>query len=216
MGDSVGSNSVTDAFNNPQKWEDVYGGGGNGWKIMAEGTYYINESFGIIAVSGYSWGGGYSIGSQNGTDPIVYATKYVIKASYLPVNIGLKLRTRIGNIMPYIYMAPGMYFPQQKETISRSGIFAAPDEIINYSFAMGFGFTGGVGAAIMVLDNMGVKLEIVPTYAFANVTKSTDQQGNVTTTTIYKNNTTNTTDTHGQPRFTFNSVAMKAGVYYRF
>jgi hypothetical protein len=221
MTDSVGVNNVSDVTYNMLSWEEVFGSRGTGWKIMGEGTFYLNENFGIMAISGYAWGGGYSTRRESYASILVST----IETSYVPVNIGLKLRGKIGPILPYMYMAPGLYFPQQKETRSASG---NPDHILKYSFSTGFGFTAGAGAALTIFGKMGIKVEIAPTYAFADITEYTDSQtdqNNVTTTTthIFKNNTgalpPSTQDTiyvYGQPRPTFNSVAMKLGVYYSF
>jgi hypothetical protein len=225
LGDSVGHNSEDDGFGNHIKWEQVYGGRGNGFKTMADLVFYINENFGVIAMSGYSWHGGYSTASQRTTDGL-YVNTDSVRSSYVPVNIGLKFRTKMGKITPYMYLAPGLYFPKEKEIYSQvTPGLVLPDETYTYSFSAGFGFTAGVGAAIAVTDNIGVKLEITPTYAFANVTQYTDQKsGQATATYVFLNNTAtlpknpppNTYYQFDQPRHTFNSVALKLGGYIDF
>ena len=195
-------------------WKDVYGSGGNGVKIMAEAAFFLNENIGIMAMAGYSMNGGFTSTQTYNDFTIVYKTT----ASYVPVNLGLKIRAKLGNIMPYVYMAPGLYFPKEKTNRTWTN---QPDDNKTYTFAMGFGFTAGVGAALMISDNIGVKLEVNPTYAFANVKQMTDDNGILgTTTTFYQNDTptptlngTNTVYQHGQPRISFSSVALRLGVF---
>jgi hypothetical protein len=237
IGDTL-VNSLKVSDNDTTMLENSYGTRGNGYKITGQGVFYLNENFGIIAMSGYSWSGGYSDTESvyNGLGRALIDYKDVFKrtSSCVSVNLGLKFRTRIWKIMPYIYAAPGLYFPQEKETISSFFFGSSTDPettIRTYSFSPGFGFTAGIGAAITVFDRIGVKVEIAPTYAYANVTQYTERTTNIlmgfntTQTYIFKKNgadpapanpAPNTTYISGQPRHEFNSVAFKLGVYYSF
>jgi hypothetical protein len=223
--------------NDTSMLENSYGTRGNGYKIVGQGVLYLNENFGIMAISGYSWGGGYSnsdsVYNSGGRILIWYKDVFKWTSSSVSVNLGLKFRTKIGKIMPYVYAAPGLYFPPEKETHS-SFSFGDPlpynTTIRTYSFSTGFGFTAGVGAAITVFDRIGVKVEIAPTYAIANITQYIERTTNIlgsdtTHTYIFKKNganpapanpAPNTTYISGQPRHEFNSLAFKFGVYYSF
>jgi hypothetical protein len=229
MGDSVGNNLTNDTFGMAVEWKDVYASLGNGLKAMVDFTYYLNESFGVMLMSGYSGllvEGGYVTESDFGT----FGMKNTVKTSYIPVNIGIKIRggTMMGKIRPYVYVAPGIYFPKMEETNTLTGLLAKPDDNVTYKFSLGMGFSAGVGAVFALSDAMGIKLEVQPTYAQANITEYTetlvDQSYNATTTTyVFENDKTtlkdpepNTIYRHGQPRRTFKSVAVKLGMCYGF
>lgn len=114
-------------------------------------------------------------------------------------------------------MAPGVYFPKEKMKTTTSNL---PDENTTYSFAMGFGFTAGVGASLMISPTIGVKMEVTPTYAYANLTQKKDVSATGTTMYIYQNDTPtptqngpNTYYEHSQPRYSFSSVALKLGIF---
>jgi hypothetical protein len=217
--DFVGKNIEQDASFATVKYEEVYASRGKGLKIKAAFVFYPLENIGIMASSGYSAGGGFEVGED---DP-GYANKETSKAGYIPVNIGLKLKAKkIGMVVPYVYCAPGIYFPTESYT-----------QVINsqeyskrtYTYEMGFGFTGGVGASFMLADNIGLNVEISPTYAFANVKQYEEEISGLKVTYIYKPNTpddqfppssTETVYLHDQPRNSFSSVAARAGVSIGF
>jgi hypothetical protein len=224
IGDSVGKNCTLDPLFNPLSWEDVYGSQGNGWKIRGEVTCWINDGFGVMAMSGYSWGGGYSTKQKFSS----YSISTTVTTSYVPVNLGIKLRSpAMGPIRPYIYVAPGIYFPKKRQKDYNTSLAAnPPPNVTDFKYSLGFGFTAGVGAVCSLNDRMGIKLDIAPTYAFANVTQFTygDPYANPKTKTyIYKNDTPNlpqsTPETiylNGQPRHRFISVAAQLGMTYTF
>lgn len=221
-GEELQDANITTLNGDPVSRKDIYGSGGNGLKILAEVAYFINENIGIVAMGGKSMNGGYTTQSTSNDVAGTTVIKNTTTASYVPVNLGLEIRAKIGIIMPYVYMAPGLYFPNEKRTTTNSSWY---DENFTYTFTTGFGFTAGAGAAIMVSDKIGVKVEVSPTYAFANLTqytdKSADNTGLYTTTTyIYKNNTAplppstaNTFYINGQQRRSFSSIAVNLGVF---
>jgi hypothetical protein len=98
---------------------------------------------------------------------------------------------------------------------------------IAINFSPGWGFTGGLGAMYAFTDKLGLKAEITPTYAFANVQQISTKVGDVKTTYIYQNNTpTPPPDvvtgndrkiySHDQPKLPFSSVALNVGMYFDF
>jgi hypothetical protein len=130
--------------------------------------------------------------------------------SYVPVNLGLKLRARVGNaIAPYIYIAPGVFFPGKTETTNSSGI----ESKLTYKYGMGFCFTTGVGTTFSVSDRIGIKVEFSPTSASASPDRFMDNRG---ITTTYKNNTPpeqlGLNEKEGQPHESFSSLAFRAGL----
>jgi hypothetical protein len=90
---------------------------------------------------------------------------------------------------------------------------------------MGWGFTAGVGAVYSLTDKIGVKLEVSPTYAYANITQSTYTEGASAAQKItnYMNDATEIPQDqppdyylHGQPRDHFNSLDFRLGMCYGF
>jgi hypothetical protein len=208
---SIGdSNDYTDI-------KQVYGSGGNGAKVMVHGAYFFNENVGIIAITGYSTFGGYTTGEETPFDTI----KNTTNASYIPVNIGVKFRTKLWGFQPYMYLAPGIYFPMVSETDS---VFGLSNRKITYSYAPGFGFSAAMGVAYWVMQNVGIKFEFAPTYAFANRTQETVEFADGTKhTTIFKNNTVTLPESTGdtdyrrdQIKDSFSSWAIKAGLVFGF
>jgi hypothetical protein len=232
LGDSVGSKYQYDTNGNVVKWEDLYSSMGKGIKVTGQATFYINESFGIMGMAGYS-GKIFGIGAGGYTTEMSYPTwgnKNTIETSCFQVNLGIKIRgSAMGKIRPYVYIAPGIYFPKREETQAVTGIFGTndPDDKVVYKFSTGLGFTAGLGAVYSLTDNIGIKLEFSPTYAYANITEYTFTQvtgyGTTTTTYVFTNDATtipNSTGSkqyrRGQPRRTFNSVALRLGMTYGF
>jgi hypothetical protein len=209
------------------KNEQVYASGGTGKKIRGEVAYFLTENVGIMVASGYSMKSSYTTGV---TDPYgSILTK--VTTSYLPVNIGLKFRAKMGiggiKVVPYVYVAPGIYFPKKtKDTTYNSGSMSYTG-VVTYTYSGGFGVSAGIGAAIMLplLSNrVGIKVEFSPTYAFASPTKYR-VQGSSTgllptdTTYTYKNNSLH--DINGnlpagvaidQPHDTYCSMAVRVGL----
>jgi hypothetical protein len=208
----VGTNMIWDAQYTQTKYEEVYASGGAGIKGMGEVTFFLNDNIGIMAASGYSWPRKYSTESTQPFDTIHDTTE----SSYLPINIGVKFKAKMGNIEPYLYLAPGMYFPKKISTQIHSSLMGRAMTTRTYSYAPGWGVSAGIGAALMLSEMVGIKLEIMSTYAFAKQTKYIQTTNNHSETFVYKENTAvlkdPTHDLHDAPRDSYSSVAVKAGV----
>jgi hypothetical protein len=203
------------------KYEQVYASGGKGVKIMGEVVYFITENMGIMIASGYSMNGGYSTLFRDASG----STRMKTTSRYLPVNAGLKFRSKLGNsIMPYAYVAPGIYFPGK----TMDSTSATLDTIHRtYNYTLGFGVAAGIGTEITLpffSDRATFKVEFAPTYAFAGVTKYTEKVSNAggtttTTTFTYKNNTApeklGTNELADRPNESFSSIAIRAGLTFK-
>jgi opacity protein-like surface antigen len=228
LGDSTGKNIHFDASGAVlEKFEDVYLALGNGIKVLADVTFYLNESFGIMAMGGYSTGGGYTTEENYGT----WGQGFNVKTSYIPINLGIKIRgSSMGGIRPYAYIAPGIYLPKRDDTTSLTGALAppvgTPGDHVTYKFGMGWGFTAGVGAEYSITDRINIKLEVSPTIANANITQYTltHGQSGIKETYIFQNDAKtfppnppmNTYYRHGQPRNRFNSLDFRLGASFGF
>jgi outer membrane protein W len=197
-------------------YKQVYGSGGGGVKGMVDFTCFITENIGILAMTGYSMLGNYTTGSQYPSG----SNQNTVVASYVPINLGLKFKAKFGSIMPYLYLAPGVYLAR---AIGIRTFTESPDYVETYSYAPGFGFSGGIGAGYNLSDKLGLRVELAPTYAFANLAKTTFEQDGITYTIIYKNNTidlpadTETTSyRRNQIRDSFSSIAAKVGLFFAF
>ena len=204
------------------RYEDVFASGGKGIKLTGEITYFFNDNIGIMASSGYSTGGGYTTEIKMPSDTYTCTAA----TSYLPVNIGVKFKAKFGIIEPYLYLAPGVYFP--KKTSDSTEIHVSPytgvtrDDIkITYTYAMGWGISAGFGAMLRVSEKVGIKLEIAPTYAFAKRTKFETEIAGIKHTYIYDEtaplpgNTADTDYLRGTPIDSYCSASVKAGVCFR-
>jgi hypothetical protein len=204
------------------KYEQVYVSGGNGTKITGEVAYYFNENVGIIASSGYSMKEEYTARYK---DPAGSSTM-TGTTSYLPINVGLKFRVKTGimgiHILPYVYMAPGLYLP--KKTVDSVSSLDTTERTFTYD--KGFGFSAGVGAEIILpflADRVGIKVEFSPTYAFANPTKYTEKitsaSGTTSTTYTYKNDTApeklKAGEVADQPHDSYCSMVVRAGLCFK-
>jgi outer membrane protein W len=215
----VGANMIFDAGYTTTKYEEVYASGGAGLKMMGEVTYFLNDNIGIMAASGYSMLGKYATGSVGTSD----TTHDTTTSSYLPINIGVKFKAKMGIIEPYLYLAPGMYFPKKISTIIHSSITGWDTTKVTYYYALGWGVSAGVGAVLMVSEKVGINLEIMSTYAFAKQTKYVQKGGPKPGTYFYKDNTpvlkddpaNNTYYLHDAPLDSYSSVAVKAGVCFK-
>lgn len=218
----VGDNIELDSMGGILKYEQVYASGGTGVKIRGEVVYFFTENAGIMVASGSSLKSSYTTELKDPWGAITLNGT----TSYLPVNIGLKFRAKMGvmgiNVVPYAYVAPGIYFPKKTETTT----IPSDTTTVTYFYEKGgFGVSAGVGAAIMLpffSNRVGIKVEFSPTYAFANPTKYRYQKRRmgsnpIDTTYTYKINTPppgtlapgEVTD---QPHDSFCSMAVRAGV----
>jgi hypothetical protein len=195
------------------KYEQVYATAGKGVKIMGEVAYFLTENIGVMASAGYSMKNEYTteVKDPGGSRSVTTAT------SYLPINIGLKFRGKIGIVVPYVYVAPGIILPAKTETFDT--IANAPFNHTRgertYTYAPGFSVSAGIGAAIILpilSDRVGIKAEFAPTYAFASPTKYTENGSTFT----YKNNTSPADlrpgEVSDQPHDSFCSLAIRGGI----
>jgi hypothetical protein len=221
----VGNNSELDSMGGTLKYEEVYASGGMGVKIRGEVVYFFTENMGILVASGYSMKNNYSTEVR---DPSGGGITMKGTTSYLPLNIGLKFRAKTGimgiNVVPYAYVAPGIYFPRKTETTT----VPSDTTVVTYFYEKGgFGVSAGVGAAIMLpfLSNrVGIKVEFSPTYAFANPTKYRKQVSRmgyppIDSTYTYKDDKDDTPPEKlapgvvgNQPHDSFCSMAVRVGV----
>jgi len=185
---------------------------------MGEVTYFFNENIGVMVASGYSMlGGGYSMKKEKPLDTLLYT---IASPSHLPINIGVKFKAKMGKIEPYLYLAPGIYFPGKRDSTSIHATDLMRDTTkITTSYSMGWGVSAGIGAVVMVSQKVGIKLEILPTFAFATRSQYVWEYKGTKCTYIYKDgwaglppNTTDTRYCHDAPRDSYSSVAVKAGV----
>jgi hypothetical protein len=214
----MGSNAAKDSTYNYAKYEEVYSPGGAGLKIMGEVTYFLNENMGIMVASGYSTLGGYSMETKQPLDTV----HNTIHSGYLPINIGVKFKVKMGIIEPYLYLAPGVYFPKRDSTYIHLTDFSRDTTKVTYHYALGWGVSAGIGAVLMVSEKVGITLEVTPTYAFAKQTKYVRESRGITKTTVFQDdkpklsdNQGSTTYAHDAPHDSYSSVAVKAGVCFR-
>jgi hypothetical protein len=215
-----GSDSLVDPNYIPTEYEAIYASGGGGSKVRGEVTYFFNENIGVMVASGYSIFGGYSMEKIVPLDTFQLT---ITSSGYLPINFGVKFKAKMGNIVPYLYLAPGIFFPGKKDSVTVYSTDMMRDTTtITTSYNMGWGVSAGIGALLMVTGKVGVKLEIAPTFAFATKSQYVRENLGSTYTYIYKDDMAelppNTTDTgygHGAPRDSYSSVALKAGVCFR-
>jgi outer membrane protein W len=216
-----GSDSLVDPNYSFTEYEAIYASGGGGLKMMGEVTYFFNENIGVMVASGYSMLGGYSMEK---IEPLDTIRNTITSSGYLPVNVGVKFKAKMGNIVPYLYLAPGIYLPGKAVKDSTHVTDIARDKTkITSSYAMGWGVSAGIGAMIMVSEKVGIKLEVTPTFAFATQSQYVREYLGAKHTYIYKddmvklppNTSSDTTYVHGAPRDSYSSVAVKAGVCFR-
>ena len=214
----VGDNTTLDQNYTQTQYDEVYASRGKGLKLGGEVVYFFNDNMGIMVASGYSMLGKYSTERKQTGD----TTQWTTTSSYLPINLGLKFKAKMGIVEPYLYVAPGMYFPKQINTaIDRTGL-GADTVKTTYSYALGWGVSSGIGAVIRVSEQVGIKLEITPTYAFAKQSQYVAEHKGQKITTIFKGDTGQlpvaTSDTqyqHDAPRDSYSSVAVRAGVCFK-
>jgi hypothetical protein len=202
-------------------YEEVYASGGEGLKMTGEIAYFFNNNIGVIASSGYSMLGGYSTETKSPMD-----TNYRTTTSrYLPVNIGVKIRAKMGILEPYIYLAPGVYFPQKESESIEIQVLPYPPPPVTrdtikktFHYAPGWGVSAGIGAVLRVSEKVGIRLEITPTYAFARQTSYVQEGGGAPGTYYYRDTPSlggSGFDLVEAPRDSYCSAAVKAGVCLR-
>jgi outer membrane protein W len=185
--------------------------------MMGEVTYFLNDNIGIMAASGYSMLGDYSMKKEKPLDTL---QNTITSLGYLPINIGVKFKAKMGKMEPYLYLAPGIYFPGKRDSTAVHATDLRRDTTkITTSYSMGWGVFAGIGAVVMVSEKVGIKLKILPTFAFATRSQYVSEYMGAKYTYIYKDDRAglpaNTTDTgygHDAPRDSYSSIAVKAGV----
>jgi hypothetical protein len=213
----IGHRTIIDTLTYGSKvFEEVYSPGGKGWKMTGEVVYYPFENLGIIAIAGYSTCNRYDTlyKYDNGSNMVTDTAT----TSHIPLNIGVKIKTKIGIAEPYLYVAPGVIFPTKTETTFDSTTSVTIKK--TYSYPMGFSVTAGCGAVIMVTRKIGVKAEFSPTYAYASPSEyeevRKDTYGTTWRTVKYKDNTPApqlaANETQNRPHDSFCSMAFKVGM----
>jgi hypothetical protein len=201
-------------------FEEVYSAAGNGWKMTGQAVWYPFENAGLIAIAGFSTRNRYDTVSMLESGNNKFAD--TVTTTHIPLNIGVKIKAKIGIVEPYVYVAPGVIFPAKSESSYDSTSASAVTVKKTYSFAPGFSVTAGLGVAVMVTPKIGIKTEFSPTYASASPTGyeevKKDSYGTTTTTYKYKDNTPPSQlkpdELQSRPHDSFSSMAFKAGVYF--
>lgn len=217
----VGHHTIFDTLlYTPKTFEEVYSTGGMGWKMTGEVVYYPFENIGIMLIAGYSTRSRYdTISSYENWSNMVTDT---VTTCHVPLNIGIKIRTKTGIAEPYLYVAPGVIFPRKTESAFDS--MASTTVKRTYWYSIGFSVTAGCGAAVMVTRKIGIRAEFSPTYASASpdryeeVIKNTG--GTTGKTYKYKDNTLASQlgpdEVQNRPHDSFCSMAFKVGMVFRF
>lgn len=203
----------------PNTFEEVYSSGGRGWKMTGEALFYPVENLGIMVIAGYSMASSYDTSSrrENGTNLITDT----VTTSHIPVALGVKVRTKIGPVEPYVYAASGVVFPAKTDKNFDSSTSTTLTK--TYSYSMGFCLMTGAGAAVMVSPAVGIKAEFSPTFAYANPTKYEAEQksgsGTSKITYTYKDDTPASAlgpnEIQDRPHDSFCSMAFKVGLFFR-
>jgi hypothetical protein len=212
-GELYGSMVETDASYNVTDVEHKYWSGGNGLKIDLDLAYFLNDNFGIMLATGYALLGGVTMEytDPNGT------IKDEMKSSYLPVNLGVKVKTAGKDGCLYAYMTPGIYIPSMKGETDDAGQITES----TLKFDIGVGVSSGMGLVFNLSEALGIKVELNSTYAHAKVNEleETDPSGQKTTEK-YVNNTADadlgTDEYSGKFNMTFSSINLKVGAVIGF
>jgi hypothetical protein len=210
-------------------YEDLYSSGGKGLKVDVNATIFLYDNLGVMLSTGYSFLGVFDQKMTYYLNGGATTTELKLNRSYIPLSIGLKVKTKNASIMPgvsiapYLFMAPGVYIPFSTGTDN----YIDSTWDVTEKYSLGFGFTSGIGATLAFGDAIGFTMEINPTYAFADNTETSYTYGGQTETYIYEKNAatlpasvTTGNDrkyySRGQPRNSFSSIALKFGVSYNF
>lgn len=215
----------TDTSMEYSEYKDLYYSLGKGLKAGIDFSIYLNDNVGIYFSSGFSFVGVYNDIEQKYTyegEKSKYNTS--IKANFLPINVGLKLKSGTGKVSPYVYIAPGLYIPigvNGEAEYEEGGVTDKATYKIKY--APGFGIASGIGLKINLSDAFGFKFEFAPTLASARVKEAEAELDGEKYTYIFKKNEADlpedTNDTyyyHGGPKHSFSSLSAKIGVLIGF
>jgi hypothetical protein len=136
------------------QWKEIYYSGGNGLKADLALLWYFRPEIAAFISSGYS-----SLGGARSD-----AVGFKIDMSYLPVNMGVEIRSQpfLSKLSLYLRLAPGLYFPKTKVTTVPSSNY-----FIDVRYRTGFGFSSLLGIAAQMNKRVSISFEINPIYAFA-------------------------------------------------
>ncbi len=224
------------------EYKPVYISFGKGLKIDINADIYFNDNFGLTLLSGISTLSKYEITEKDETPGDKSEEITTTSASYVPVNLGFKVKADLGKITPYAYVAPGVAFPvgtkaeiENTETEAEEGEAAVVTKTkteIEATYAPGFIISSGLGLIVNVSDNIGIKFEFAPTVGSARLKeeKRTYKNGS-TSTTIYEKDaklpndkrdqsgsevTHNTNYSHSNQKTSLSSAALKIGIQIAF
>ena len=142
---------------------------GNGFKIDVDGAFFFNNNFGVMFATGYGLRGGWTTKSNYPNHS--NETKY--ESSCLPLNLGVKIKADFDNLSPYVYAAPGLYFPSLTSTYTTTQ--SAYKSVETYEFNVGLGIASGLGVVAFTSKMIGIKIELFSNYAYASVQEITDE-----------------------------------------
>lgn len=223
----VGSNYEMDTDTTYESWKDVRSSFGSGIKFDLDATILFNDNFGLIMGTGISILGGFKL---EGKDPTSESTQKM-RGNYLPITVGLKLQAGNGKLLPYVYIAPGLFIPlgvKGEYTYKEEGLPEEKNETTT-KFALGLGVSSGLGFLLNLSNSFGIKFECAPTYAFARLKETTMEYDDGSKATfIYKKNEEDLPDDdiddpddityyyHGAYMYSFSSIAAKVGLLLSF
>ena len=216
--EEFGANYEMNADGDYTEYKNILASYGNGIKFDFDATILFNDNVGLKMGTGFSMLGGYKYDRKATT--ATYEGK--LTANYLPITFGLKLQAGNGDLLPYVYVAPGIFIPiaVHRESETKSDMLPDSKSETTYKFALGFGISSGFGLLLKVSDKIGIKFECAPTYASARLKEYTTENDDGTKSkTIYKKdakgipeNTPETRYIRGAPMYSFSSIAAKVGI----
>lgn len=225
--DNVGESYEADTDTTYDSWKDVRASFGSGIKFDIDATILFNDNFGLIMGTGISFLGGYKLEQE---DPTIKYTEKV-RGTYLPITAGLKLQAGNRNLLPYVYIAPGLFIPLGVNGEATYKVEGSPEEKyeLTTKFALGLGVSSGLGFLLKFSNSFGMKFECAPTYAFARLKERAveDEDGNKITV-VYKKNEEDLPDDElddpddiilyerGADMYSFSSIAAKVGLLLSF
>ncbi len=218
---------------------------GDGLKLDITGTWFFTDNVGVMAATGLSLLGGFRsevdgihAPGPEGTDITSrYSYELTIRSGFVPLNVGLKIRSTIDIIEPYVYLAPGIYIPFAGGEMNFQGVpETRVNQKIEIDLSTGFGFAAGMGASLELWDRMGVRAELCPIYAFTRLREvrktytHPESELEVTDRIVYERkepaltpddlddrSTEGTTEyRHGQPTLSLGSMNLKVAFYMHF
>jgi hypothetical protein len=215
------------------EYKAIYQSAGKGIKLDVNADLFLNDNFGITLLTGISTLAKYEDIDNNLTEDEESENKTTAKASYIPFNLGVKLKADLDKFTPYAYVAPGVAIilgAQSESSVANqdTSYTGVPTE---YSYSLGFAVNSGFGLQFNVSDKIGIKAEFAPTVGFARLKQvvSTDEDGN-TETYIFETGAELTEDdisdeedgyhdtyySHSNQRISLSNSAIKIGIQIAF